>query len=499
MRRRNPIETVSDWVRHDLRKKPARNQAAKKKPAAEKPAAKAKASAAKAPAPAAKKAAPKKAAAEKPAPGSFRLPARRPDLRLIAAGGGLLAAAVFAWAVVAGPLSSEDEPEVETKVVTVAIETDDAADAPVGPLGFPLVATRNTTRVGGPDPASDAAAVALATHPPSSLAAPVESAVLVEDTSPFAGIAAASLAAPPLRAPLMIGASGELPEPTADALAKLNPTGGDGKAAVYRVGEVAAPEGYETQKVGSGSPAEVAAAVDEVRTKLLGDPGHILIASGDEAGYAMPAAGWAARSGDPVLFSGRDEVPAATIEALERHKGVPVYVLGPASVISDEAIRKIEEVTPGVQRVGAEGRVANAVAFARYVDSDFGWNINDPGHGIVLASTERPLDATAAATLSASGKWGPLLVLETPAALPTELRDFLLDIKPGYEVDPTRALYNHVWLIGDSSAVGGRVQAEIDELAELAEISASAPGGSGIGQPTGPETEPDAGSGNNQQ
>ena len=200
----------------------------------------------------------------------------------------------------------------------------------------------------------------------------------------------------------------------------------------------------------------------------------------------------------PSSSRGRDEVPAATIEALERHRGVPVYVLGPASVISDEAIRQIEQVTPGVQRVGAEGRVANAIAFARYTDADFGWNINDPGHGLVLASTERPLDATAAATLSASGKWGPLLVLETPATLPAELRDFLLDIKPGYEVDPTRALYNHVWLIGDSSAVGGRVQAEIDELAELAEISASAPGGSGIGQPTGPEPEPDAGSGNNQ-
>jgi hypothetical protein len=170
-------------------------------------------------------------------------------------------------------------------------------------------------------------------------------------------------------------------------------------------------------------------------------------------------------------------------------------------VISDEAVRQIEQVTAGVQRVGAEGRVANAIAFARYTDADFGWNINDPGHGLVLAATDRPLDATAAATLSASGKWGPLLVLETPSALPAELRDFLLDIKPGYEIDPTRAVYNHVWLIGDSSAIGGRVQAEIDELAELAEISASAPGGSGgggIGQPSGPEPEQDPGSGNTQ-
>ncbi len=68
-----------------------------------------------------------------------------------------------------------------------------------------------------------------------------------------------------------------------------------------------------------------------------------------------------------------------------------------------------------MQRVGDEGRVANAIAFARYTDADFGWNINDPGHGLVIANTDRPLDATAAATLSASGKWGPLLVLETPA------------------------------------------------------------------------------------
>ena len=79
----------------------------------------------------------------------------------------LLAIGLGLWAVLS---DDDDEPEVETKVVTVEVETDDAADAPVGPLGFPLVATRNTTRVGGPDPASDAAAIALATHPPSGLA-----------------------------------------------------------------------------------------------------------------------------------------------------------------------------------------------------------------------------------------------------------------------------------------------------------------------------------------
>ena len=57
---------------------------------------------------------------------------------------------------------------------------------------------------------------------------------------------------------------------------------------------------------------------------------------------------------------------------------------------------------------------------------------------------------------------------DTADALPAELRSFLLDIKPGYDDDPTRAVYNHVWLIGDASAIGGAVQAEVDELAELA-------------------------------
>ena len=77
--------------------------------------------------------------------------------------------------------------------------------------------------------------------------------------------------------------------------------------------------------------------------------------------------------------------------------------------------------------------------------------------------------------MSASGKWGPLLITETPDALPQDLRAFLLAIKPGYEEDPTRAVYNHVWLIGDASAIGASVQAEIDELAEPPDRRRGAP------------------------
>ena len=75
-------------------------------------------------------------------------------------------------------------------MVTIAVATDNAQRAPVGVLGFPLVATRNTTRISGPDPIDDAAAAALATHPPAPEAAPLEAVTLVPDDDWQAGIAA---------------------------------------------------------------------------------------------------------------------------------------------------------------------------------------------------------------------------------------------------------------------------------------------------------------------
>jgi hypothetical protein len=202
------------------------------------------------------------------------------------------------------------------------------------------------------------------------------------------------------------------------------------------------------------------------------------VTSFDEPAFAMPAAAWAARSGDPVLFADRNSAPAPTLDALRAFEGVPVYVLGPESAISARAMEQIREAAPDAQRIGADDPVASAIAFARYADGTFGWNINDPGHGLVLANADRPLDAAAAAALSASGSWGPLLISDTAGAVPPPLRSYLLDLKPGYENDPTRAVYNHAWLIGDTSALEVAFQAQVDELIALAPIRS----GTGAGQ-----------------
>ena len=145
-------------------------------------------------------------------------------------------------------------------------------------------------------------------------------------------------------------------------------------------------------------------------------------------------------------------------------------MLGPSSAISSDVVRQIGRVSDRVRRVSGEDPVSNAIALARYTDGGFGWNVNDPGHGFVVANADDPLDAAAAAPLSASGTWGPLLLTDSADTLPAALRGYLLDVKPGYTTDPTRAFYNHVWVIGDQEAINVNEQAEIDELAELAKI-----------------------------
>jgi len=386
----------------------------------------------------------------------------------------VLAVVFLAAAIVGG--GSSDEPKVDTPapISDSSPPQAEAPDAePAAELGYPAFATSNTTRVGGSDPASNAAGAALAVYPSTDEAQRPAAVALVDDDDWQGGIAASVLMASPLGAPLLVSEAGELPEPTSQALDALDPQGSpdSGGAAAFAIGAAATPDGVESKRVKGDGPAATAAAVAQLRDKLFKrPPQHVVVAPGGDAAFAMPAAAWAARSGDPVLFAGRDGLPPATAEALRRHRDVPVYVLGPSSVISSSVVRQIARINDRVRRVSGEDPVENAIALARYEDGDFGWNVNDPGHGFVVARSDSPLDAAAAAPLSASGTWGPLLLTDSADTLPAALRGYLLDVKPGYTTDPTRAFYNHVWVIGDQGAIDVSQQAEIDELSELAKI-----------------------------
>jgi hypothetical protein len=259
-------------------------------------------------------------------------------------------------------------------------------------LGFPQVATKNTTRVGGADPVANAAAVAQVS-------------------------------------------------------------------------------GRKTTDIKGANPFAVARAIDAFLAATHGKSSdRVIVASADNAPFAMPAAGYAAKSGDPVLFATKDTLPPETRTALKAHQQPKIYVLGPTSVIGakvENQLRKLGKVT----RIEGPDPVQNAIAFARFSDGGFGWGVVDPGHGLVFTSQAAdPQTAAAAAPLSGSGTYGPLLLVGGADDIDKPLDDYLLDIQPGYAKDPVRGVYNHGWIVGDETAVSIAAQSKIDRLLEISPV-----------------------------
>jgi hypothetical protein len=369
----------------------------------------------------------------------------------------------------------------------IKVKTENAAQSPVSVttgLGFPVLATKNTTRVSYADPAAVAAGVALAVFP-SVVPGTHPSAVTIAPTDDWeAAIASSVLMATPIRAPILFSGAGALPPASANALSLLKPAGAgqiDG-AQVIRVGNVAAVKGMRAASIRGSDPYTLAANIDKFASAAAGKPSpDVVIASSTNPAYAMPAAGWAAESGDPVLFVSSSGVPPATAQALIAHQKPHIYVLGPPSVVPDSVLTQLRKYGT-VARVGAQDPAANSVAFAVYRDppcasnqpcahvpGSFGWAMRSPGHGYTLVNGNQPLDAAASAPLSASGSYGPQLVLNTADQLPTPVLNFFLDYAtPGYTQEgPTAAVYNHGWVIGDPSTISVTVQAQMDSLLEV--------------------------------
>jgi len=384
----------------------------------------------------------------------------------------LLAATLMAVGLLAAGCGKDDDrrSREEPSIGIKGNEKEAATD-----LGFPSFATKNTTRVGGADSDANAAAVARAVFPARTAASRPAAVTLTDGSDWRIALASSALMAPPIRSPLLLSDGDDAPAVTVEALRELAPTGSKaaGGAQVIRVGEVFRPARLKTTDITGKDPFELARAIDAFGAATRGSASKsILVVSADAAAFAMPAAAWSAKSGDPILFVRRDTVPPPTRAALRAHDKPKIYVLGPSTVIGPKVttqLRKLGKVT----RIGGKDPVANAVAFARFRDGDFGWGIVDPGHGLVFASADRPTDAAAAAPLSASGTYGPLLLVPAAASLPSALEQFLLDVQPGFDRDPVRGVYNHGWIVGDAKAIDIDVQSQIDTLLEIAPVNAT--------------------------
>jgi ell wall binding domain 2 (CWB2) len=345
-------------------------------------------------------------------------------------------------------------------------------------LGFPVVATRNTVRVGGGDAVADLAGVAAAVFPATGENDRPHAVALVDKDDWQDAVAGSLLNAQPLGAPLLASDGGKLPAATSDAIARLKPSGSDPArdAQGIRIGtKPPAPSGMKSGKIGSADPYATAAAIDRFFTAIRGKPSsHVVVASGEQAPYAMPAAAWAAHSGDPVLFTKRDAVPRTTMQAIAAHDKPDIYVLGPENVISKRVEKKLERLGT-VRRVEGPTPVANAVALSRYSRRGFGWGVTVPGYNFSLASTTRPLDAAAAATLATNGVFAPMLLTNTASNLPSDVSGYLLDVQPGYENDPSSGVYNRVWILGDTNTVSLDAQGRLDEITRLIPVQTRTP------------------------
>jgi Cell wall binding domain 2 (CWB2) len=345
-------------------------------------------------------------------------------------------------------------------------------------LGFPTVATRNTVRVGGGDAAADLAGVASAVFPATTAQDRPDAVVLVDKNDWQDAIAGSLLNAQPLGAPLLASDGSKLPPATTDAIKRLKPHGADlaRDAQVIRIGsKPPAPPGLKSGKIGGDDAYANAAAIDRFFSALRGKPSpHVIVASGEQAAFAMPAAAWAARSGDSVLFTKRTRVPRATLKAIAQHERPDIYVLGPESVISKSVEKKLASLGT-VRRVEGATPVSNAVALARYSRRGFGWGVTVPGYNFSLASTDRPLDAAAAATLGTNGVFAPMLITNIATRLPAAVTSYLLDVQPGYEKDPSSGVYNRVWILGDTKTVSLDAQGRLDQVTRLIPVATRNP------------------------
>ena len=385
--------------------------------------------------------------------------------------------ALFLLIALSGVGCSTDDEQSRPPQLGVKGDDEQAAEK----LGFPSTATRNTVRVGGSDAAADAAGVASALYPATGDADRPTAVVLVEQDDWVTGVAASVLVGRPIGAPILLTDGSELPPVTEDVLNRLQPKGSDlsKDAQVIRVGAgTARPEGFKTALIEGDTPFQAAEAIDRFFSAARAKPSNdVVLYSAEQGEYAMPAAAWAARSGDAVLPVRRNTVPAPIVKALREHDRPNVFVLGPESVIDKRVLDQLKErkLARSVNRIEGPNPVENAIAFARYEKGDFGWGVVVPGYNFTIASTTRASDAAAAAALGTRGVFAPLLLSDDAAELPPKLEEYLLSVQPGYEDNPGQAVYNRAWVIGDDNAISVPQQAHIDQLTELVPVQANAP------------------------
>ncbi|WP_216828550.1 cell wall-binding repeat-containing protein [Alkalihalobacterium elongatum] len=289
-------------------------------------------------------------------------------------------------------------------------------------------------------------------------------------------LASLNLVHHPNDGPLFFTENGSIPDRVVMEINRLKPKGNVARTQVMIMGKVNDGEldklaGFKVEQTEETEAAAFANEIDKIYAELThGTPNGVIIGSMDEDAklHSIPAGSWISHMSEPLLYVTKTELPKETIEALERRNGnAEIYVLGSEDVISQEVFKQLEDYGT-VTKISGETPVELSIEFAKFKDSatNFGWGVNQPGHGLMIASTASPDLAILAAPFAHLGKHAPMVWLEE-GDLTEDWYDFLTLIKPMFDVEPTEGPYNHGYLLGTTNLVSYQTQGIIDEKLEI--------------------------------
>ena len=301
-------------------------------------------------------------------------------------------------------------------------------------------------------------------------------------------LASLNLVHHPNDGPLLFTDNGAIPDSILAEIDRLHPKGNVEGTQIMVMGSLNDGEldklsDYEVVVVEEEEAAAFAYEIDRIYGELTNNtPNSVIIGSMEEKGkkFTIPAGSWITHMDEPLLYVTETEIPKATVTALEKREGTAaIYVVGPESVISNEVVEKLTQYGD-VTRISGETPAELAVEFAKFRDHDtnFGWEVVSPGHGLVMVSTEFPELAITAAPFAHLGKHAPMVWLDE-GKFTEEMHMYLEQLKPTFENEPTEGPYNHAYLIGGEKLVSFNVQGYIDEMLEIVPASGGGHGDHG--------------------
>lgn len=343
--------------------------------------------------------------------------------------------------------------------------------------------TANTTRLPYSDPELLSIGVSQFLYPSDKAPWRANSVILITGDDFRLIVPGVSFVHFPVNAPVLFSNTPYLSNVLFQEILRLNPSGENSPAHVILIGEFH-PDiiqqfhqyGYSTLHFHYHDPFVQSYQILRWREKLIPPmmpemiTKNTFLISVENNQESLPAYGFSAHMGTPILYSFKDSLPELTKKILQEESHRNVTIMGSENTISkqvEEACRRI--VKGHVERFDGRSLPHLAVNFSRNKSkqTDIGWGRNTPGKGDAFTFFRADWRyAMIAAPLSHLGKHTPLLPLPE-FRLPNEYVDYLEFLRPrGMHPEPP---FMHAFILGDLNQIPFQTQLEIAEHIEFKE------------------------------